>query len=89
MINYYNYIYLGKIYMGDSLLKQEIITNFDTGSDWLVVEIDECDTCLGNTYDTSYSEAYQKHNRGRTKTMDYSSLYLEGFEAFDKVCFRR
>ena len=44
---------------------------------------------MGNTYDTSYSEAYQKNNRGRTKTMDYSSLYLEGFEAFDKVCFRR
>ena len=40
MINYYNYIYLGTLYMGSGPVKQEIVTNFDTGSDWLVVEID-------------------------------------------------
>ena len=89
MINYYNYIYLGKIYMGSGPVKQEIVTNFDTGSDWLVVEIDQCNTCHGNTYDTSQSYTYRRNERGRETTMDYSSLFLEGFEAFDTVCFLR
>ena len=75
--------------MGDSVIKQEIITNFDTGSDWLVVEIDKCENCDGNVYQTSLSNSFEKKKRSRVTTMDYSSLYLEGFEAFDKVCFMR
>ena len=44
-----NYQYIGKVYMGVD--KQEVSVVFDTGSDWLIVQIDDCATCNEETYD--------------------------------------
>ena len=55
---------------------------FDTGSDWLVIESDECSNCEGNTYDTSRSIKVGEN----FSTRIYGSANLEGLEYKDTVC---
>lgn len=33
---------------------------YDTGSDWLVIEADDCVNCYGNTYEWENSEDFRK-----------------------------
>ena len=69
----------GTIYMGRFT---PIDVVFDTGSDWLVIESHLCDTCEGNTYDTSTSTLVGNKISERT----YGSATLKGVEHHDTVC---
>ena len=69
----------GTIYMG-KFSPMDVV--FDTGSDWLVVESDRCDTCEGNTYDSSKGTQLTTTESQRF----YGSLILKGVEHKDEVC---
>ena len=69
----------GTIYMG-KFSPMDVV--FDTGSDWLVVESNKCDSCEGNTYDTSKSTRLATTESERF----YGSLVLSGEEHHDTVC---
>ena len=62
---------------------------YDTGSDWLVVEGNDCWNCDGNVYDPFEDIS----GLGRAKRIsegwssrEYGSAYLEGYEYLDTVC---
>ena len=38
--NYENMVYTGTLWMGSYIFKQDVTLVFDTGSDWLIVEVD-------------------------------------------------
>ena len=56
---------------------------FDTGSDWLVIEADNCGTCTGNTYNADQSGV--QTGTGISER-SYGAAYLEGTEYKDTVC---
>ena len=72
--------------MGSGAFKQDMSVVFDTGSDWLIVEVEECATCLQNRYETALSEAFVKL-QGTYGERLYGSLSTSGYEALDTVCF--
>ena len=43
--NFHNYSYYGSIYVGTPA--QEVSLIFDTGSDWITIESNTCENCLG------------------------------------------
>lgn len=45
-------MWTGPIYMGGDVLMDVV---YDTGSDWLVVEGNNCSSCEGNVYDPTDS----------------------------------
>ena len=55
---------------------------FDTGSDWLVIESENCDTCEGDKYDTDKSVKLTTRESQRF----YGSMILTGYEHHDTVC---
>ena len=57
---------------------------FDTGSDWLVVESNQCGNCEGNTFNTGMSTQVGDMMSERV----YGSARLEGIEFQDIVCIR-
>ena len=61
--------------------------NFDTGSDWLIVETTDCRTCLQNKFDPSQSGSFDRDWSGELTEMEYGSLYALGYEATESVCF--
>ena len=73
--------------MGKGAFKQEMRVNFDTGSDWLVVETTECRTCLENRYDPDISSSFNEYWFGTNTELQYGSLHIKGYEALETVCF--
>ena len=73
-------MWTGPVYMG-RFTPMDVV--YDTGSDWLVVEDDRCESCQGNTFDAD-STGIQI---GRNITdRAYGSAYLTGTEYIDTVC---
>ena len=81
-----NMVYIGTLWMGSSGFKQDVVVVFDTGSDWLIVEVANCETCTRNKYDPSLSSEYHEI-RGTYGERSYGSLHTTGHEALDTVCF--
>jgi len=73
------FVWTGTVYMG-RFTPMDVV--FDTGSDWLVIESHLCDTCEGNTYDTSESVITGTKISERL----YGSVSLKGVEHHDTVC---
>jgi len=73
------FMWTGTIYMG-RFSPMDVV--FDTGSDWLVIESHLCDSCEGNTYDTSESPVIGTEESYRW----YGSAQLYGIEHEDTVC---
>ena len=69
LANTLNYIYTGSLWMGKGGYKQEMRINFDTGSDWLVVETTDCRTCLENRYDPDFSSSFNRYWFGTNTEM--------------------
>jgi len=58
----------------------------DTGSDWLLIEGRECETCKENRYDPSTS-SYFKFLNNRTDTKEYGNkFHIRGRQVEDQVC---
>ena len=72
-------MWTGTIYMG-RFTPMDVV--FDTGSDWLVIESHLCDTCEGNTYDTTASTIIGTTTSERL----YGSAVMRGVEHHDTVC---
>ena len=79
------YMWTGEIYMG-KLSKMDVV--YDTGSDWLVIEGQDCSNCEGNTYDITPSletgDAVALSEKSSTR--EYGSAQLVGREYTDTVC---
>ena len=45
----WEYLYKGSLFIGQSNEEVEVI--YDTSSDWLVIEGQECNSCTGNGFD--------------------------------------
>ena len=58
---------------------------YDTGSDWLVIEGESCESCDGDRFDPSMSgrktSVYEIERR-------YGSVILQGSTWTDRVCLR-
>jgi hypothetical protein len=63
---------------------QELIMIYDTGSDWLVVESNLCQTCLNHTYDHSSSSTFAYDGTELEEHL-YGSAALYGYDVKDKV----
>ena len=59
---------------------------FDTGSDWLTVESNDCDNCLGDNFDIGKSDKF-KYVSESNLPLTYGSATLDGNRVTDKVCF--
>jgi len=70
--------------MGSSRQPMNVV--WDTGSDWLVMELEECETCKAPKYDPSQNPDSYKPIPGTEVVRDYGSTSTEGFLATDKVC---
>ena len=79
------FMWTGEIYMG-KLSKMDVV--YDTGSDWLVIEGQDCNNCEGNTYDITPSietgDAVALSESSSTR--EYGSAQLVGKEYTDTVC---
>lgn len=73
-------MWTGTIFMG-RFWPMDLV--FDTGSDWLVVESQNCRNCEGNTYDASNSGTQIGTELSERK---YGSALLYGIEHVDTVC---
>ena len=73
-------MWVGPIFMG-RFTQMDVV--YDTGSDWLVVEDDRCDTCEGNTYS---AETSGEPASITISERSYGSAYLTGMEYTDAVC---
>lgn len=81
-----NYLYTGSVYIGDS--GQEMRVIYDTGSDWMVIEGKDCETCKENKFDQSLSP-YFEVVRDRIEDKQYGSfIHVKGKEVRDKVCLK-
>lgn len=56
--NYYDFSYTGPIYVG-SPIAQEMEVVYDTGSDWLTVESNDCKICEGNSFYHDRSNSFK------------------------------
>ena len=59
---------------------------YDTGSDWLVVEGNNCSSCEGNVYDPASSQGTPIQVNANISVREYGSASLSGYEYLDKVC---
>lgn len=48
--------YVGSLYIGERLQLVDMV--WDTGSDWLVVASEQCETCNGQKYDSRQDLSY-------------------------------
>lgn len=64
--------------------QQDLIVVYDTGSDWLTIESNLCDTCLNHTYDHSASSTYSQYRTELSEHL-YGSAALYGYDIKDKV----
>ena len=71
--------WFGTIYMG-RFSPMDVV--FDTGSDWLVIQYENFDTCEGDKYDTDKSVKLTTRESQRF----YGSMILTGYEHHDTVC---
>jgi len=53
---------------------------YDTGSDWLVIEADDCKNCHGTRFHASKSSTFKTLTQDEGKR-EYGSALLKGYEA--------
>ena len=73
------YIWTATVYMG-RFTPMNLL--FDTGSDWVVIEDLECDSCDGNKYDASAGEKISDTLTERA----YGNVFFKGHVYEDTVC---
>ena len=61
---------------------QQLSVVYDTGSDWLVLDTDFCDTCLNTVFNTSLSTSYVNVSTDRI-TQAYGSALIYAVNATD------
>ena len=78
-------IWTGEIYMG-KLFKMDLV--YDTGSDWMVVEGSECETCEGSNYniELSLQTGIAEQLTEEVSEREYGRASLKGKEYTDTVC---
>jgi hypothetical protein len=76
----------GKLFIGSS--QEEFDVVYDTGSDWVVVEGNQCRNCEGNTYNPLKSTSSKNLGKG-TSVRAYGSAVLYGTEYTDKICLSK
>ena len=86
--NSFNIYYTGNVYMGSN---QEVIpVVYDTGSDWLLLQVHTCITCGETVYNyedeatTSFSLVVPEETD--TVIFGMGSTWITGFAATDRVC---
>jgi len=74
-------MWVGEILMGQAFSPMNVV--FDTGSDWLVVQGKDCESCLGRKFDgAEFGQPQSSFDSERL----YGSAALVGREYKDKVC---
>ena len=68
----FGFTYTGPIEMGTAKVGFDVV--YDTGSDWLAIEGDECSTCDGDKFDGSGGEITDEKQTER----NYGSASLKG-----------
>ena len=63
--------YTGPIYMGRQYVRMDVV--FDTGSDWLTVEGQDCIGCDGNLFDGNVSGTYVPLVNDKPASLNYGS----------------
>lgn len=82
MTNSFNTCYYGPVVVGG----QEMQVVYDTGSDWLVLESNSCESCPGSDrFDHTASPMFSPLGNG-VSTREYGSATLYGTEVNDTVC---
>ena len=76
-------MWTGPLYMGSTNYSVDVI--FDTASDWLTVEGQDCPNCEGNTYDITKSNKAKKVGQNFSQRF-YGATALSGIEWTDQVC---
>eukprot|EP00347_Sterkiella_histriomuscorum_P018543 403345111 len=82
LLNYENFAYLGKLYIGSQKRELELI--FDTGSAWLVVEGPSCATCVSTIFDNTKSTTYTQVS-STEQTLQYGSATVKGKVGKDTI----
>lgn len=58
---------------------------WDTGSDWLIVASEQCETCNGQKYDSSQDQSYVQVEQS-DMTIQYGSGAARGYRSSASVC---
>jgi len=83
MKNILNSQYLADMYFGGPESQKATVV-FDTGSNWLAVTTQMCDSCKSKAYDTTKST--KKSTNNETIEQKYGAAYLSGIKYNDDVC---
>lgn len=65
-------LYSLSLFVGES--DQELKVLFDTGSDWLLLEGRDCESCLASKYDPNTSSYFQKTDL-ILRSIEYGSFF--------------
>ena len=77
-------LYSLSLFVGES--DQEIKVLFDTGSDWLLIEGKDCESCLNAKYDPNTSSYFQKSDL-ILRSIEYGTFFhVKGKRVKDQVC---
>lgn len=77
-----NFQYTGPVFMGSASQQLKVI--YDTGSDWLVLDTNLCQTCYAPVFDTSASTTYTQDSSQLLKQV-YGSAEIDGYSATDST----
>lgn len=83
LTNVYNTMYHAPVYVGSDNQKLSVV--YDTGSDWLVLEDSECESCFGQNFNTTTSSSFNQLS-DIVEDRLYGSAALQGTRVTDKVC---
>jgi hypothetical protein len=84
LYDFYNIQIYSNIYFGSN--KQEFPLIFDTGSAWVWVGTDLCDTCANEAkFDVEQSNTF-KQNSNKLSSLYYGRGMVTGYDTQDTVC---
>ena len=76
-----NQLYYGPIFVGSTMQEMSLI--FDTGSDWLMIEGNDCESCDNNKYDQSRSTFFNQRSSVIQNRVFGTIIHLQGREVID------
>ena len=56
---------------------------FDTGSDWLILDTDQCYNCIEPVFNTSNSTTFNTSNSSSLISLTYGSASADGYNSTD------